>query len=209
MNYLELLRDASPKHKLSFITMATTGIKKDDQIIAVFLGQEDGPIAGMACEGISDDMLSGTYRYHRISKPMYDNMIKVSREVMYNSLYNFFNNDVIVSYNIPFMCSMINKLTDTEGGPIDAIDICNVCRWVNSGQIFTTAMDANYGKMKSSMDGWYSSKTYGIKNTIKEVIPEYSEDLSKPAPEAMVEALRCLCKFLEKKPVRIAQDLQV
>lgn len=206
MNYLELLRDVSPKHKLSFLSMATTGIHRDDQIIAVFVGHEDGPIVGMSCEGISDDMLNGTYRYHRISKHMYDNMIKVSKEVMYNSICNFFNNDVIVSYNLPFMLSMLNKLTDTDVEHIDAIDICNVWRWVNSGQIFNTPMDANYGKMKSSMDGWNSSKSYGIKNTIKEVIPDYSEDLSKPAPEAMVEALRCLCKSLEMKPVLIAQD---
>lgn len=205
MNYLELLRNVSPKHELSFLSIATTGIKRDDQIIAVFLGKEDGPIAGMACEGISYEQLNGTYRYHRISKLMYDNMIQVPKDTMYRSLCNFFSNDVIVSYNLPFIHNMIHNLTDSPAEYFEMIDICKVCQWVQSGQIFNTSEDANYGKLRSLMDKWNSSQSRGIKDTISSVIPTYLEDLSKPAPEAMVEALRCLCRSLESKPVLTAQ----
>lgn len=205
MNYLELLRNVSPKHELSFMSIATTGVRKDDQIIAVFLGKEEGPIAGMACEGITDSQLDGTFRYHRISKQLYDNMIKVPKEVMYRSLCNFFSNDVIVSYNLPFMSTMIHNLTDTHADYFEMIDICRVCQWIQSGQIFNTVNDANYGKLKALMDEWRSPQSQSLKNTLSSVTPTYLEDLSKPAPEAAVEALRYLCRSLEKKQVLIAQ----
>lgn len=206
MNYLELLRNEAPTKELSFMTMATTGVKRDDKIIAVFVGKESGPIMGMACENIPNEQLEATYKYHRISKPLYDNMVKVSPQVMYDSLCNFFNNDVIVSYNPNFIRNMMNNLTDTPSEHTDIIDICRVCQWVKSGQIFNTIMEANYGVLNTVMNGWRSSQTAGIKKTLQDVLPTYSEDLSKPAPESMVEALRCLCKFLEMQPVRIAQD---
>lgn len=206
MNYLELLRNESPKGELSFMAMATTGIKKDDQIIAVFFGKETGPIYGMACEGISEAQLEGTYRYHRISKQLYDNMIKVDKDTLYKSMCNIFNNDVIVSYNKPFVLKMVNGLTDTQLEDLQIIDICKVYQWVQSGQIFNTQDEATYGRMMSYMGSWNSSQTPGIKHTIHTFIPGYAEDLSKPDPEAKVEALRCLCKSLENQPVRISQD---
>lgn len=205
MNYLELLRSAVPSHELSFMSLATTGIKRDDKIIAVFIGKETGPIVGMACSNITSDQLEATYKYHRISKIMYDNMIQVSPTAMYNSLCNFCNNDMIISYNSNFVRNMMDNLVDTPTEHAEIIDICRVWQWVKSGQIFNTPEDANYGVMDTLMRGWKTSQSHGIKNTIQEVIPMYSEDLSKPAPESMVEALRCLCKSLENQPVRIAQ----
>jgi hypothetical protein len=104
------------------------------------------------------------------------------------------------------MYGMIDNLTSTPSERSEIVDICRVCQWVKSGQIFNTYEDANYGTMDAVMRGWRSAQTYGIKKAIADIIPEFSEDLSKPAPESMVEALRCLCKFLESQPVRIALD---
>ena len=206
MNYLDLLREAVPSHELSFMALATTGVKSDDKIIAAFIGKEEGPIMGMACDNITSEQLEATYKYHRISHVMYNNMIKVSPKVMYDSLCNFCNNDIIVSYNPYFVWTMMDNLTDSPTERAEIIDICRVWQWVKSGQIFNTPEDANYGVMNTLMRSWKSSQTSGIKKTIQEVIPMYSEDLSKPAPESMVEALRCLCKSLESQQVRIALD---
>lgn len=205
MNYLDLIRRSSTSDQLSFITLATTGVGKDDRIIAVFVGKETGPIASMACDDITADQLESTYRYHRISKHMYDNMIKVSRDVMARSLINFFSNDILLSYNPSFVRRMVSELTPIPDAVPDVVDICKVCQWVRSGQIFKTESNASLGVMMLEMSNWKSSQTPGIKKTISDLIPQYEEDLSKPAPESMIEALRCLCRFLEKQPVRISQ----
>ena len=204
MNYMDIIRGASTDTEVSFISLATTGIKKDDKIIAVFVGKESGPIVSMAQEGITAEELEATYKYHRISKYMYDNMLKVNSSVMYNSISNFSNNDILVTYNPEFVKSMVGRL-QIGGYPPEVIDICKICQWVRSGQIFSTASDATLGHIMGIMSGWNSAQKYGIKAVLKDLVPEYSEDLSKPTPEAMVEALRCLCKFLERQPVRISQ----
>lgn len=205
MNYLELIRRSSTSDQLSFLSMATTGVGKDDKIIAVFVGKETGPVAGMACDDITADQLESTYKYHRISKHMYDNMIKVSRSVMARSLANFFSNDILLSYNPKFIRKMISELAPMPDSLPDVVDVCKICQWVRSGQIFKTEDDASLGVMMLEMADWHSSQTPGIKKTLADLIPQYEEDLSKPAPESMVEALRCLCKFLETQPVRISQ----
>lgn len=205
MNYLELIRMASTSDQLSFLSMATTGVGKDDKIIAVFVGKETGPIAGMACDDVTTEQLESTYRYHRISKHMYDNMIQVSRDVMARSLANFFSNDILLSYNPKFVRRMISGLTPVPSDLPDVVDVCKVCQWVRSGQIFKTEVDASLGTMMLEMSEWNSSQTPGIKKTVTDLIPQYEEDLSKPSPESMIEALRCLCKFLETQPVRISQ----
>lgn len=205
MNYLELIKNNSTGNELSFMSIATTGVGKDDEIIAVFVAKESGPIASMACSGIPADKLEITYKYHRITKQLYDNMIQVDREVMFRSMANFFNNDIMLSYNPTFVRKMVQNLSPARLEAPEIIDICKVCQWVRSGQIFNTIADATLGKMLLDMSGWLSSSTPGIKKTIQEVIPHYEEDLSKPAPEAMIEAMRCLCRFLEKQPVRISQ----
>lgn len=204
MNYLDILRNAGTGDEVSFMSLATTGVKPTDRIISVFVGKETGPIASMACQGITAEELESTYKYHRISKHMYDNMIQVSPDVMYNSIMNFCSNDVLLTYNTKFARNMIGSLT---GNPADMelIDICSICQWVRSGQIFNTPEDANLGTILLEMQRWSSSSRYGIKSVLADLTPDYLEDLTKPAPEAMVEALRCLCRFLGTQQVRISQ----
>lgn len=204
MNYLDIINQSSPGDGVSLFSLATTGIKKDDKIIAVFLGKLDGPIVSMANEDITHEELNSTYKYHRISTMLFDSMIKVHPSVMYNSLRNFFSNDIMVTYNPEFVRSMIRNLQPGAEVP-EIVDICKICQWVKSGQIFNTPGDATLGNILLTMSDWKSAQKYGFKSVVKDLVPSYMEDISKPAPEASVEALRCLCRFLETQQVRISQ----
>lgn len=191
---------------MAFMSVATTGINKSDKVIAVFVGKESGPVMGLACEGITGEELGRTYKYHRISRYMYDNLIQVSPQVLHNSICNFCTQDLMISYNPKFVQDMLKNMTGLPDTP-HIVDICKVCQWAQSGQIFNTIEDANLGKLLLEMSNWKSPNRSGIKHTIELMIPDYVEDLSRPAPESMVEALRCLCKSLERIPVRISQGL--
>lgn len=204
MNYLDLLTQASPSGDLALFSLATTGISRNDKIIAIFLGKLGGPIVSMANSDITHEELESTQKYHRIPRLMFENMIKVNPQVMYDSLCNFVTSDLMVTYNTKFATDMIRNLhpgSDIHG----IIDICKICQWVRSGQIFNTLEDASLGKLLVEMDGWSSANRYGIKQVIKDLAPDYMEDWSKPAPEAMVEALRYLCKSLAMQQVRISR----
>lgn len=206
MKYKDVFDRSLPDgKKYTFMSIATTGLKDEDHIIALtFTDLDSDKVTSFYRSGA--DVLANQ-QYHGISETQYAEHALES-EAFDKAVCDYLKDKIVVTYNLSFMMKFLSRdALQSWAMPVlpTLLDIAQIWQWISTNQVFQDMEEADLQHMMQTMSNWGSQRK-AIKKVLAEIIPGWELSGACPQPFEMAFGLKASWQSLQDYPVSLLKS---
>ena len=188
MLYKELFKNSSDS--FYFLSLATTGIKDDSELIGVWVSDEHGAVTSVLCKGID---ITVTQQYHRIPEGVYDTEA-LDKEAFQEKAVELLKGKYLLGYSLPFTKKFLAKGLNGDHA-IDLHSIGVLENWVRTNQVVPD-QNTTLSEIRDMVSAWSGFKELPIRKSLTMWMPSWVSAASLPEPYALVQGMAEMWKLM-------------